>query len=373
MNVVFIIPDFKQANLRLQPWLTFYRVALELKALGQHVVVISDNTDFSEKDDIPVFSVSSLRSAGGAEIEERLTAIKPDKVFVTVTPLSLVTNGWYKLLGQYSSFAYLSYAFYNFSELYKAAPHLQLKDKIAFMRLLMVPKSLWRRVLEKYFTGVIAQSKTTRLRMQALCGDAVKNEYIPPGTDWDVWNREGSPAQCSENKIVFLGSPYAIRGFYILLDAIAKLGRKDISLRILARGADESRRQEIMAEARQRGIEDCVEVEGGWLEIDELRSEIQRAKAVALPFVLVPSELPVTVYESIACGTPVIGTKIDGLPSAVGKAGLLVDVADSQALADAIGLVCDDDNLYREIKEACIEQQALMPDWQEVGSQWNHL
>jgi len=102
-------------------------------------------------------------------------------------------------------------------------------------------------------------------------------------------------------------------------------------------------------------------------------AEIQAATAVLLPFVVVPSELPVSAMEAIACGTPVISTNIDGLPSTVGKAGLIVKQGSSKQLAQAMLDLHADRKRLTHCREACIQQTGKMKTWQEMGAQWEEV
>ena len=158
-----------------------------------------------------------------------------------------------------------------------------------------------------------------------------------------------------------------------LLDAMTRLRGQNIKLKVLARGADTAALEQIDAQVRRRGLADCVEVVGGWLDQTHLVEEIQAATAVLLPFVLVPSELPVSAMEAIACGTPVITTNIDGLPSTVGSAGLVVDQGSSEQLARAMLDLYSDRARLERCREACTQQTEQMNSWGEMGGQWEEV
>jgi glycosyltransferase involved in cell wall biosynthesis len=64
-------------------------------------------------------------------------------------------------------------------------------------------------------------------------------------------------------------------------------------------------------------------------------------------FMVVPSEwyenYPMSVLESLACGTPVIGARIGGIPEIVrdGETGLLFESGNAEELADKIQYLLD--------------------------------
>jgi starch synthase len=68
----------------------------------------------------------------------------------------------------------------------------------------------------------------------------------------------------------------------------------------------------------------------------ELVELYQQASVVAVPSVWDNS--PNVIYEAMACGTPVVASRVGGIPELVddGVTGLLVPPGDADALADAI-------------------------------------
>jgi glycosyltransferase involved in cell wall biosynthesis len=65
--------------------------------------------------------------------------------------------------------------------------------------------------------------------------------------------------------------------------------------------------------------------------------------------------LPNTVIESLACGTPVVGFRIGGIPDMVrdGETGLLAEPEDAESLARAIEQLLDDEPLRLSMRAAC--------------------
>jgi glycosyltransferase involved in cell wall biosynthesis len=143
-----------------------------------------------------------------------------------------------------------------------------------------------------------------------------------------------------------------------------------VKLRVLARGVDANGEAELRAELWARGLADRVSVTGGWLAPEDLWTEIQSAVAVVLPFVLVPSELPVSVPEVISCGTPAIVTDIDGLPESVGDAGVVVPPANPGQLAGAMLELANHPERVAVLREACLRRRETLPDWDTVADRW---
>ena len=88
----------------------------------------------------------------------------------------------------------------------------------------------------------------------------------------------------------------------------------------------------------------------GFVEVDQLVSMIYSAADVfAAPSL--EDNLPQTVLEAMACGVPVVGTRVGGIPDAVrhGETGLLAPAGDPGALREALASVLGDDPARRRM------------------------
>lgn len=374
MIVTFCLPDFTNENLRLQPWLTIHRIGLGLISSGHEVHVLTDRKRKKNIDGIQVHWAKSLRGTNSNQIQDLLQSIKPDSIVVSVTPLSLVTTAWYQILRSFRPYAFLSYSFYSYKEIFRAFSHLNNRERIEYGRHVLVPRLLWTRRLIRLFDGVICQSKHTSGVIKAHTLDRIPVYAIPPGIDRELWfAKDGTTCETNKSFFLYVGKASAIRGFFIVLDAFSQIKDQGIRLKIIARGADNKEIKKIEKEVFRRNIQERVIIQGGWLGIDELRQEFQSAIAVILPFVLVQSELPVSVMEAISCGTPVIVSDIDGLSDAAGKAGFVVRQCDISEVSIAIEKIYREKKLRKSLHEACFKQAEDMLPWVSVVAQWENL
>jgi len=377
MRVAFCVPGYGPEVEQLQPWLTVHEVASSLIASDWEVHLITDVNKPSALEGMQYHYVSSMRPSNAAGMREVINAIKPDRMVVLVTPLSLSVSGWYKYI-ECKVLAFLSYPFYTRRELLRALPHLDRDDLVAFGRHALVPKFLWIRTLRKYFDGVIAQSNRTVHRVADAVGPDIGAYPLCAGLDLDFWQpRADIDKACEGNTVRFLyiGSAKAIRGFEVLLDAFKCLQGHEVQLRILARGStpDEVSALKQTIAARTGSMREHIEIIGGWMEKKRYRDELRSADVVVLPFVLVPSELPVSVMECIACGTPVIATDIDGLPDAVGRAGMVVRSGSVSSLVKAMNELVSGQKRLAQMEECCNEVRARMMRWTDVGIEWKRM
>ena len=72
--------------------------------------------------------------------------------------------------------------------------------------------------------------------------------------------------------------------------------------------------------------------------------------------------------EAMACGTPVVSSTASSLPEVVGDAGILVDPKDTDAIADAMHRVLDDETLRRDLSERGPVRASAF-SWRRMGQE----
>jgi glycosyltransferase involved in cell wall biosynthesis len=371
MIILFCIPQFNRNNIPLQPWLTFYRVSLELVRIGYKIHIITDVPSDFEFSGLNIHKTNSLRGTNSSQIKGLIESIKPKCVILPVTPFSLLCTNWYKILKNYRSFASIFYPFYSPTEIIKSLPHITLRDYWEYGRNLFAPERIWYRNLIDCFNGVICQTKKNTHIIRRKTFSKIPVHMIPPGIDKEFWSIDPNKTITEKLNFLYLGSAKKIRGYQLLLDALSKIVRdSSIKLKILARGGNERFIENIRSELKRRNLSENVTIKGGWIQKDQIKKEIESSIAVVLPFVLVPSEIPVTVMECISCGTPVIVSNVDGLPEAVGKAGIIVPQGNTHQLAIAIKRIHLNHQLTSALKNECVKIKDHMLSWQAVAKMW---
>jgi glycosyltransferase involved in cell wall biosynthesis len=104
-------------------------------------------------------------------------------------------------------------------------------------------------------------------------------------------------------------------------------------VRVIGAGPD---RDAVAAGIRARGIDSDVELVGPRSRAEVL-DHLRRARALVLPS-LWDEPLPMVLIEASAVGTPMIASRVGGVPEVVddGETGLLVPPGDVAALAAAL-------------------------------------
>ena len=72
------------------------------------------------------------------------------------------------------------------------------------------------------------------------------------------------------------------------------------------------------------------------------------------------------LLEAAACGRPAVASRVGGIPSAVldGETGLLVPPGDVEALAEALTVVLNDDDLARSLGKRAAERARTEFSWE---------
>ena len=139
--------------------------------------------------------------------------------------------------------------------------------------------------------------------------------------------------------LAFAGRITAQKALAVALDALSTV--PEATLLLLGDGPE---RAGLEQRVRERGLEGRVRFLGSGTRDDVLR--LFRAADVAI-LTSAWENMPHTVLEALAVGTPVIATAVGGVPEVVrdGENGLLVPPGDAAALAGAIRRVVDEPGL----------------------------
>jgi glycosyltransferase involved in cell wall biosynthesis len=144
-------------------------------------------------------------------------------------------------------------------------------------------------------------------------------------------------------RLGFAGRLTAQKNLESALAAVAAV--PGVSLSILGDGPEQRKLEQASA---RLGVSDRVEFLGGGSR-DDVLSLFRTVDASLLSSSW--ENMPHTVLESLAVGTPVIATAVGGVPEVVhdGENGLLVASGDAVALAGAIGRLADDAALVEHL------------------------
>lgn len=199
-------------------------------------------------------------------------------------------------------------------------------------------------------THVVANSPAAREILQAEGVSSPQVALIPNGIDLAAHSSERRTGPIRTVVTVANLRPEKNHETLIAAAAIVARAHPDVRYRIVGDG---SRRAELEALARARGVDRIVEFLGH-------RDDIPDLLAAADLFVL-PSRseaFPNGAIEAMAAGLPVVASDVGGLRDLIahGRTGLLVPPADPEALAAAIGALVAGPDRARDIGDAARDE-----------------
>lgn len=190
-----------------------------------------------------------------------------------------------------------------------------------------------------------SQFVINKLRSNGLFQD-VKAEKVPLGIELKSKKFE---KDYSTIDILYVGNLGEHKGVHILLNAFKKLKNNNIRLNIVGKGTCE-KKLKIMAENDKR-----IKFHG-FLEGKELLNMYENANLTVVPSIWYDNS-PMVIYESFNSGTPVIGSRIGGIPELVedGFNGYLFEVGNVVELEKLLEDLINKPDKLKKLENGTIE------------------
>ncbi len=182
---------------------------------------------------------------------------------------------------------------------------------------------------------------TDRLRNQ-LAADGIDPERIrvvPSGVNPTLFDDASPVAPHDEQSLLFVGRLHPQKGVDTLIRAMA-----DLPTAQLAIAGDGPDRAQLERLAERLGVADRVRFLG-FVAHDDVPALMRRADVFVMPSRY--EELGTAIIEAMACGLPVVASRVGGIPNLVadGDTGLLTPPGDAPALAAALRRVLTEPGL----------------------------
>ena len=183
--------------------------------------------------------------------------------------------------------------------------------------------------------GVVTVSAALRDALIGLGADSSKITVIRNGVDTTLFREtereETRPKFGLEGRVLAsVGNLVSLKGHDLVIRALAELPNTSL---IIAGGGP--LRGDLERLAKETGVSDRVRFLGAVPQ-----SELPGIYSAADALVLASSNegLPNVIMEAIACGTPVIATKVGGIPEIITsrEAGVLLDERNEKAIVEAV-------------------------------------
>mgnify|MGYP003292224698 CR=1 FL=1 len=188
-----------------------------------------------------------------------------------------------------------------------------------------------RNVMKRYVNKFILLNQAEKKVFSDGYGVPMSHIYGSRLGYYDMLHSYGDSSVQKQNYILFFGriSPY--KGVEYLLKAMERVHEKHPEVNLIIAGKPNYDIQ--WQEYRDL---DYIEIRDRFIELDELADLIRGAKFTVCPYT--DATQSGVVYSSFALNTPVIATRVGGLPEMIddGETGIIIPPKDDDSLAEAI-------------------------------------
>jgi teichuronic acid biosynthesis glycosyltransferase TuaC len=200
-------------------------------------------------------------------------------------------------------------------------------------------------------------SKETKKYVLRLGADKTKTSVIYNGVDTDLFrpankNQSRKKLGLPNNRKIVLSVRRLVykNGLDTLIESVPKVAQKHPDVLFVVAGKGPSRKL-IEDRIKELGISQNIKL-AGFVPDEQLPLYYDAADIFMLPSAS-GEGLPLVLLEAMACGVPVIATKVGGTPEIVNhmKNGVLVPPIDTEAMAEATSKLLSEEKLRTTIGE----------------------
>lgn len=148
--------------------------------------------------------------------------------------------------------------------------------------------------------------------------------------------------------ILFVGYLDEFKGIFELVNAFNKVIADNENIKLMIVGAG-PKKEVLLNTLKKMGIEKEV-IFTGMVEHHKIHKYYQAADIFILPSYTEGGGPPLVVMEAMACGLPIIGTNVGGMPEGIKNEvnGFIVPSKNEKELVKKLMILIEDDNLRRE-------------------------
>ena len=176
----------------------------------------------------------------------------------------------------------------------------------------------------------------------------------------------------SQRFLLFSGAPSPVRGAVMALKAFDTIAERvpNVKLVMLMRRDVSSDFRDFEAAVKEVMHKEQVIVRYDRVSKEQLFGMFKVAWAVLLPFLIVPSEIPLTFFEVMSLGTPVVTFENGGTTDYLRKGLKIASKRSVRSLGEAMVDICQNENERNMLsKEAKIIMEKH-PTWEQTAEIW---
>ena len=274
--------------------------------------------------------------------------------------------------------AYVTGGIYSFTGVYSLLKTTKLNIAKSYILEVLTPKWLITKKLKSCGFSKIVPFSLLTARILIKSGWKKENVITAlPGKD--NFNKLKSNKSTLEAKklsnkkfYLFMGAPAEARGSLQLLDAFDCFASKntDALLVMLMRTDNHSNYSKFESKLETLKNRNQILVIKETLTPADLKTFVEEARAVVLPFLIIPSEIPLTFFEVLSCGTPVITYENGGTYDYIKEAVIACKTGSVKGLAQLMVSLWNDDSLHEKLSEKALKLMDNHPEWNEANLAW---
>ncbi|WP_418495660.1 glycosyltransferase family 4 protein [Coprobacter sp.] len=378
MKVCLYTIDMYAGTERLMPWRTLVEVAKYMREYSKITISVCSGQDKDfrnrEYDSVTIHSIKK----GIPALVSYLQRNETDVLFYPVAFRDV-----FKPLEQLQcikaqKIAYIPGGIYPLNGIIALGKVIGIKNAKPYILEKIIPHSwLVSKMKRKGFSYIISFSDITKQNV-VKCGWSSSYALSTiPGLD--NFNRLESDyfyldKLNLQNKkfILFSGAPATIRGSIMLLKAFDLFAEQEKTMGLVMLMRQDLSSDFTLFKQALNGMKNSHRVIVSYekLSPQQLKAFFESAYVVALPFLLIPSEIPLTYFEVLSCGTPIITFKNGGSTEYIKNAAVVISNRTPRALSSGLDKICRNSQYRDELAKQAIELMKNHHSWKEFAKQW---
>jgi glycosyltransferase involved in cell wall biosynthesis len=217
----------------------------------------------------------------------------------------------------------------------------------------------------------------------AVIPSTIENISLPPESQTSVAVRQKLGLNPDEYIVSYFGAPQMSRGPDIAILSTKKVleEQKKFKLLIFSRRKLNSntpedqyykqKEQHLQSLQNQLNTGAHIQIIPGFLDKQIVQQYMQASDVIVLPFRMVPSEPPLSMFEVMASGKAVVTSNLGGLQEIVGQdRGLVVAPGDANALGEALLFLAKNPDQKAALGRNAQRFAQALPTWNQVADQF---